>query len=697
MTKLLYDKFDSLYIRYGYELKKNQSTKEYRIYTLNKGVYFGADILYLDDELDLQPVLKQLSEAGYACRLKKFKSIEDAENFLFESFFHSTQLSQRLQNKYQVFKQSQSNLLKVEYEYIPVSYILENEEFKAKKNIITSVCNKLQEKGAQLIIIEAAAGFGKTCTSFEIVNNISLNIKALSPIFTELSRDRRAAIFKHILQDVIVNEFHSLLDEKLVIHEIQSGKIPLIIDGFDELLSKEQDKASSEFEQVETMLSTIGDLLKDDAKIILTGRKTAIFSGDSFNNWIDSSPNEFIVSRYLINPPKIENWLTKEKIELLETNKIPIKEVSNPVLLAFLRSLDDDSFNSAIKNPDEIVNKYFDSILDREQERQQLNIEPSQQLTIFRNLAESMILFDITSDNKNWIKELIQDKSFDIIETARKSYPIAQRPSLDELTNTLSNHALLDRKGKEENIGFINDFIFGTFIGQKIIEKDFKNVNKISKHSIELASTAFQFQDEEKKLRLFSKLSEVDRFSNQEKLVIEYLLRGKITEKYHNSTFNDISISNISIEVENQFLKSVFANCSFENVIFYNDSFNDTSFVNCTFHKCTYIKEPDATPKVHLLNSNDYGCGFLESIGVVEEEFEESKPISELILKKFYNETSRRIRHNKISLLISDFSSEDRSQVLKTISKLKSEQLIKVNGNNAFLSELGIQKVKTLS
>jgi len=231
MTKINTGAIDSLYIRYGYTLKKSFSNTEIRVYTLNKGVYFGADIIIENNELDCQDLLKQLSDAGYACRLKTFNSIEEAEDFLFDSFFHSSQLTERLQNRYENFREHQSKTLKVDYEFIPVSYLLENEEFKPNQNILKSVIDKLNSKGAQLIIIEAAAGYGKTCTSYEIINNISLNVKNLSPIFTELSRDRRATIFKHILQDVIVNEFHSLLDEKLVIHEIQNGKIPLIIDS----------------------------------------------------------------------------------------------------------------------------------------------------------------------------------------------------------------------------------------------------------------------------------------------------------------------------------------------------------------------------------------------------------------------------------------------------------------------------------
>lgn len=697
MTKKNISGIDSLYLRYGYILNKGMSTKSIRVYILNKGVYFGADVVSEGDDINCQKTIKELSDAGYACRIKIFKNLEEAELYLFDSFFHSTQLSERLKNRYDNFKLNQSNILKVNYEYIPVSYLLENEEFNQNKNIVNSVVGKLSSKGAKLIIIEASAGFGKTCTSYEIINNISLNVKSLSPIFTELSRDRRAIIFKHILQDVIVNEFHSLLDENLVTFEIQNGKIPLIIDGFDELLSKEQDKANSEFEQVETMLSTIGDLLVNNAKIIITGRKTAIFSGDSFNSWIESNPNDFEVSRYLLNPPKISDWLDSNRLREIEDNQIPINDIANPVLLAFLRSLSDSDFNSLIKSPNEIVNRYFETILDREQERQQLNIEPQEQLNIFRKLAGSMLEFDITSDSKEWIKELILDKNYEILESVRKSYPISQRPNLDELSNILSNHALIDRKGNSNNIGFINDFIFGTFIGQNIIAKDFIIEETHSKHMIELATTAFQFQTASNKTTLYDKVISLDCFSKQDILLMGYQLKGFIEPDFKNATFNDFSISNLKIQKENQFFKCVFANCSFEGIKFSNSAFFETSFVNCVFNQCSYEIENDDNINIILLNCNDYGCGFILSIENRQDQLitENNIELSEEILLKFID-TANRPKYKRISSIIGEYESDKRGEISKLINKFKAERIIKVNGDNAFLSDNGIQKINTL-
>ncbi|MCO4883409.1 hypothetical protein, partial [Paraburkholderia caribensis] len=72
-----------------------------------------------------------------------------------------------------------------------------------------------------MFLIEAAAGFGKTCTAQEIVNGLIENSDYL-PLYAELSRNRQARVFRHILLDEIDRTF-PLLGSRLVQSEIQNG------------------------------------------------------------------------------------------------------------------------------------------------------------------------------------------------------------------------------------------------------------------------------------------------------------------------------------------------------------------------------------------------------------------------------------------------------------------------------------------
>ena len=79
-----------------------------------------------------------------------------------------------------------------------------------------------------------------------------------------------------------------------MIKEIKKGRIPVIIDGFDELLTKiSLESDISTLEEVEPMLNTISNLLENKAKIILTTRKTAIFNGSEFERWREKCENIF--------------------------------------------------------------------------------------------------------------------------------------------------------------------------------------------------------------------------------------------------------------------------------------------------------------------------------------------------------------------------------------------------------------------
>lgn len=62
-----------------------------------------------------------------------------------------------------------------------------------------------------------------------------------------------------------------------------------------------------------------------------------------------------------------------------------------------------------------------------------------------------------------------------MLNEVRTLYSVKERPTLDKLATTLSNHAFFDRSNSDENkIEFVNEFVFGNFIAENIInsEKD---------------------------------------------------------------------------------------------------------------------------------------------------------------------------------------------------------------------------------
>ena len=451
------EKLDELFKSYNYNVS-SKSNSQVRIYTLRYGMCHAAEILLINENYDPKTIKSEFSELGYATEIKTLKDIENIEEYLFEGFFIKTPLGNELKTRYNQFVSKQLKNLPEgnKYEYVKSSYdilhqdetgaLIETQSYDGSNGI--SLIEKLnslmsESKGALFIILEAAAGFGKTCTAYEVLNTFSTKHTKQLPFFTELSRNREARIFRHILLKEIDEQFPNGIKQNIVIDQITKGRIPLIIDGFDELITKESNK-----EEVESMLTTIVELLKGKAKIIITSRKTAIFNSDEFLNSINESKNEFSLARIEIKEPTIENWLSKERMNLLEENSFPLDQIANPVLLSYLKNISQEKLQSYLNDSlnGSLIDKYVDYLLKREQVRQNIKLNTETQLRIFRKLMRFMTEFNITAESKDTIKDLIKSYNQKILQSSLKEYISEEKPSMEDLVETLSNHVFLDRK-----------------------------------------------------------------------------------------------------------------------------------------------------------------------------------------------------------------------------------------------------------
>ena len=474
---------DSIYERYGYEVKK--SHVGVRVYIFTKSIYSGAEIIVTDSQsCNIEQLRKEYSDSGYAVKVRQYKSIEEAEVILFKEFFKVDAVIQNLKRRYEDFIRRVMDKLSdsATYEYIKCPYEIskyqsENENFENtsvkfyQEGLVERLSDLLDShQGPLFVILEAAAGYGKTCTAYELLSRFLKISNTKIPFFTELSRDRKATIFSHILRKEIEEQFANRVDSSVVIGEIKKGRIPLIIDGFDELISKDFSFNTSEFQQVESMLSTVVDLLSDNAKIVITSRKTAIFNSEDFYNWMSNRNIDYTMAKITISEPCIENWLNKEQLDVINRANLPLETFANPVLLAFLKYSSMEELEKMVLKDNTIINEYLDFLLKREQTRQGLLIEPETQLRIFRKLVRLFTELDIKTASKDDIKELILDYNKKILSKTLEKYLPSERPRIEQLADTLSNHAFLDKKDNK-TIGFVNEFILGTLIAQNLLRK----------------------------------------------------------------------------------------------------------------------------------------------------------------------------------------------------------------------------------
>lgn len=694
------DKIDKLYSKYGYK-------KEYRgnnvcLYLYEQGRYFGADIIPLNNTPETIEECKKIKteygEGGFATQIKQYESEDEVATELYRSFFAYDATKKRIKNLYNNFINTQKKLNGgFKYEYIDSPYGINNEP-RSTNDLLNKILERFKVSKPQLLIIEASAGYGKTCTAYEILKKLLDCDLCENPLMTVLSRNRGANIFRYILLDEIDREY-PFLDSKLVTHEIRTGRIPLIIDGFDELLSKSEIVISEKekvFGEVETMLDTIGQLLKDNAKIILTSRKTAIFAGEEFNNWYSKWNNDFDVTRFSIEIPRLKDWLDPSKHELIKQDQFPVEYIANPVLLTYLRNLRINEFSEHINEPDSIISKYFTSLLEREIIRQELKISSENQYTIFKNVVKLLIKFDLSSAERTFFREIIIDENRAVLADALKLYP--NDKNIEWLADKLITHALLDRKGKDENeVGFINEFVFGIFIGEIMRELSPKEIEKtFSSYMVELGATAYRVQNKVNKEILWNKIDALrDKFEKSTLFSFDTTLKGKIERSYEETIFQSLNIFKIEFNSENKISSSVFINCKFKNCIFLAQAFDSVSFIECNFDNCV-ISDLEYLNDYHnsiLIKCTQKDCNVISYINNEGKDLNEIEQIENNILNELYK-ASNEHKSQRLLYLMKKIDKADQRIVASIIEKLEKDRIIKVIGSDVFIEINKVQYVK---
>lgn len=699
---------DNLFIEYGYTLQ--ESNESCRVYLLRQGMYYGAEIVIFDDS-DQKNLFNEYSKAGFSVKRQRFKTIDEVEEYLFKGFFKTDVSRHEIKKRYQAFAEKQVRPYGVnsgiKYQYIQMPFTVSKDsldEGMQGHDLLNTIFHQIETPGAHLVIVEAAAGYGKTCTSYELYKTFldRESSRSIKPIFTELSRNRDVKKFKYVLWSEIDNEKSTTAKQSLVVYNIKKGRIPLIIDGFDELLSKDIDSGSEEgldeFEQVETMLSTIGGLLQNEAKIILTSRKTAIFAGAQFEEWVDSYKGSFDVIRIQLEKPDIRTWLSVERYESLVNAKVPLAHVANPVLLTYLRNISEEDFKQVLTKPCDITSKYFEFLLTREKTRQNIIIPASDQQVIYENLAKTFLEFDIMGESRQFVKEMIVDYNKPLLLKYKELSP--DNPTLNELADTMTNHALLDRVGNKDYVTFVNEYIFGYLLGNALINNNCDFLAKqipYPEEILERAISSFKYSSEEDKAELWSRLIPFrNKMNNQHALYVDSVLKQRIYGSFISCGFNSMIYEDVSfLENDGSFSNVSFVDCTFENCVFCPSVFNNTFFTGCKFLNCTLVNELSllSEESVHFYGCEDYHSGFIAQFNkknkvVVRQEVEATLEIQ--ILSKYFKVDGRSTKMKYISYIKREFPEKILEEVFSVFNSLKKKNYIQVRGNNSFITQLGI-------
>lgn len=645
---------------------------------------------------------KKYKDLDYAVNIFGRNSIVELEKYLFNGFFKVKAANKRIARLYDEYTSAIMNTygkLGSDYEYIDVSYTVEYNMEKTEygtQDIVDSIYNNMTGDEPKLIIVEAAAGYGKTSTAYEVLHKYANIEKDIRPIFMKLEKDRTANTFRYLLLSHIDRNFDIQLRNDIVIKNIKNGRIPLIIDGFDELLSKDLDegKQDSAFGEVETMLSTIADLLTDRAKVILTSRKTAIFSGPSFADWFDNQKEKsssFKIIRYQLDSPTIEQWIPNGR-----KNRLPFtitSSVSNPVLLSYLRYCGDEDFNKSVKTPDDLIDNFFTFMLRREMTRQNLPLSPVEQRRIFRRLACVFGGYGITADSRSLVKEQIGEIAFEEISNNTSSIQ-----DVENVTNSLTNHALLDRKGYSK-VGFINDFIFGLLLKDSIVEDKDNTIY----HDFHLATPnsflakaiwASSILGKDAKSSLWKCMREECKLNSEEQFWADILLIGETKNSLSSLYISDSHIIDKFLgNADEPLVQCTFANVKFTNCVFNELGLKKCYFISCSFDHCQSLDDQNA---LKYMNCEFYNCSsWIEGYPSENESLcfenitsDKKESLEIQILRKYLKVDNRTRRMKMISKIREDFF-DNSKDFHKCFERLVSSKLLCCNGDKSFLTDEG--------
>lgn len=666
------------------------------VFSFISGPFVNALMIPLSSKVTFDIIKREYEELEYTCQVVQHESIKAVDLYLFKESFDIRGSKQKIKERYDKFAKSKVNTFEDgKYSYINPQYSINTE--KGSGSVVTAIIDKLSSDKPTLFLVEAAAGFGKTCTAFELLKILADEVEGNSlPLFSELSKNRQAKIFRYVLLDEIVHSFSSIKYD-LVEKQIKAGRIPVILDGFDEMLH--ESKADEGYEEAESMLDTIGEFLTEKAKVVLTTRKSAIFDGDGFHQWVEDHKDKFDTIRINIDEPSVQDWLPRDRLQRLEESDFNIKNISNPVLLFYLRSMKDHTFDKALKDPTGIVEQYLESMLNREKTRQELKMDIAEQKVILKTIANDMMEQNYTSESRDYIIDLLENKELPLLTKAQKKYK-NPKLSIDQISNKLASHALLDRNAAgDKSIGFINEFVLGHFCAEVVATDPEHSEYYFETRFIQPCVLAYENCSIEKKQALWRGLGlTLSDEKGHNKINYSQMLFNEIRTDLDSDNIENISLSNLTFGSNYKVLDSNFFGCNFESITFDKRKIKNVTFVNCKFYNCHVIAEEHDSGSINFINCTDDSqledtfkneisttiCDMVSEENITEDPFM-LIPSDLYILEKFWPRGGGFHKHRPIKGLITKTNSFEYNQLLNSIQKLKKINYLTIPTKRSFL------------
>jgi WD40 repeat protein/3',5'-cyclic AMP phosphodiesterase CpdA len=255
----------------------------------------------------------------------------------------------------------QTTRLRTDRFYPPELYVpqrfreLDRHDQVVRDDLVAELMRLVTSDYMRFVLLLGDFGRGKTFALREVARGIAETAPHLIPIFIELRALDKAHSVHGLVAAHLANHGEELIDLKAFDYMLREGRIVLLFDGFDELVTR------LTYDGAADHLDTLLEATEDKAKIIVASRTQHFKSHDqvftALGERVGLLPNRRILGVEDFTPAQIRRYLVgryhgnerraETRLRLINAVQDLLGLSQNPRMLSFIADLDDDRLRAA--------------------------------------------------------------------------------------------------------------------------------------------------------------------------------------------------------------------------------------------------------------------------------------------------------------------------------------------------------------
>ncbi|MEV6772509.1 pentapeptide repeat-containing protein [Nocardia sp. NPDC051030] len=240
--------------------------------------------------------------------------------------------------------------------YVPQRFrVLEEGSKEVRDQLVDELMDLVTSDSGKFVLLLGDFGRGKTFALRELARRIGQTAPTLIPIFIELRTLDRTRSVDTLVAAHLVNHGEERIDLGALNYMLEQGRVVLLFDGFDELLTK------LSYDSAATHMSTLLQAARGKAKVVVAARTQHFQSGDQVSSALgkrfDMPPGRHIlniedfttdqVRAFLVNRYHDDAAAADDRMRLLRGIPDLLEMARNPRMLSFIANLDEQRLRAA--------------------------------------------------------------------------------------------------------------------------------------------------------------------------------------------------------------------------------------------------------------------------------------------------------------------------------------------------------------